>query len=502
MRGIHTVGLTLGLAAVLAWAPGCSGGGGGPGTALGPDLFGVPFVPTAASGSTMTVGFRNLDSDSSTVVTVQGYKPDGTPYTGPVLVPLSGLGETRMPVSTALGGDAPEGGWISVATPSRLVEVYASVEVAGKAAAESMRAAGFPFPVPAAMTQGVTVTPQTDTIQISNATAAPLLVTVTAYSEPAGDPLLPPTVSTPPAVALAAYETKTYSPDSLSGISGFSGAFQLSAPGAFLAAAVEDLAFEVSRSQVLIEARVAEVSVSFGREIGVGFENVYDFAMVVRNDADQNRTVTVTTVNLPDGTPLFQTPQTFSLAPFESRIVTTLDPPFDTVFGDAEFATKQDFRLQLSLPDKVETTFRQFDPVALGFNMTIRPSVTTHGFIVMDVVPEPTTTGGVRSILSLLNPSTAASTARIEALIPEPAGFDGSPIPLANVVIPARGLLQWSPDGATFLNRDGDPVDAIGLRVISNVPVLGTMFRRKKDPTNLVVFVTPSIVRSLEDSDD
>ncbi len=503
MRGALSIALVLGSAALGAAAAGCSGGGGGgDGIALGPDLFAVPFLPSATSGSTMTVGFRNLDPDTSTIVTLQGYKPDGTAYTGPVAVTLEGLDEARVPISTALGGDVPAGGWLSVATPSRKVEAYASVEMAGKGAAESMHAVGFPFPVPAAMTQGVTVTTETDLIQVSNATAGPLLVTVTAYAEPAGDPLLPPVASTPPPVALAAFETATFTPDALSGISGFVGSFQLSAPGAFLAATQEDLAFDGSRAQVLIEARIVSCGVSFGRDIGVSFDNVFDFAMVLRNDADESRTVTLTDAALPDGTSILLAPQTIALAPFESRVVTTEDAPLHDAFGDAQLALKEDVRLQLSLPDLVEMSLRQFDPVSLGFNMTVRPTVLSHQLIALDVTPEPTTTGGIRSTLILLNPAPSPISVRIDGLIPEPAGFDGTPIVLANVTVPARGRLDWSPDGAVYLNRDGDPVEAIGLRAISNIPFFGSMFRRKEDPSGFLIYLTPSILRAVENEND
>ena len=87
---------------VLALA-GCGGGGSGSDDSfdLGPIHWGVPFA-SASIATQMVVGLRNLDTDA-TMATLQGYKPDGTPYPGPVGVALDGTDEERFSLTDALG---------------------------------------------------------------------------------------------------------------------------------------------------------------------------------------------------------------------------------------------------------------------------------------------------------------------------------------------------------------------------------------------------------------
>src|SRR5438128_9934031 len=98
----------------------CGHGSGGGGIEPGSVDWGVPFVPSSAS-RTMIVCLRNV-SGGGTSATLQGYKPDGSLYTGPVTVILDGNDEDCIPASTALGGDVPAGGFVLVHTPSAAVE--------------------------------------------------------------------------------------------------------------------------------------------------------------------------------------------------------------------------------------------------------------------------------------------------------------------------------------------------------------------------------------------
>jgi hypothetical protein len=489
--------------AVLLLLAGCGGGGGGgDGMADGPLAWGILFVPTDTDDP-MAVGLRNNDTDGTTV-TLQGYMPDGTPYSGPVAVTLDGLDEARFGVGTALGGGVPAGGWISVLTPSGKVEVYASVLMPGKLAEEATRAFPAPDPIPSPFLVGVTTTTETDTIQISNATGLAIVVAVTAYREPGGDPLLPPVASTPAPVALAPFETKLFTPDGLSGISGFVGSFQLSSADGFLAGTREDLAYGIERAQVLVEARITEVSLDYGREPGAfGFDNFFDVAMVARNDRDTAQTITLTQVRDQSGS-LISGAVTILLDAFESRVLTSDDAPLADLLPPVLEATiLQNLWIEASIPQGVDLTFRQFDPVALEFNMTQRPVRLGHLFVAMDVLPQPAIGLAIRSTISLVNPGAVALEVRPEILIAEPEGFDGTAVPLPLVTIPPRSRVDWTPDGAIYLDRDEEPVEYVGLRFFSPVPFYVTGRRERRTGVDgLILSITPTIIRNLEEETD
>jgi hypothetical protein len=497
---VRRTGLAL---ALLATACASSGGGGGGDIADGPLFWGIPFVPADSTESTM-VGLRNNDTDGTTV-TLQGYKPDGTTYSAPVAISLDGLDESRFGIGSILGGSLPEGGWISVSTPSGKVEVYSSTIIPGKTAEEAMRAFPAPDPLPSPFLVGITATTETDTIQISNTTGVAIVVAVTAYEEPAGDPLLPPDASTPLPVALAPFETKLFTPDGLAEISGFVGAFQLSSASPFLAAAREDLGYDVGRAQVLLETRLVATSLNFGRQLAgpFGFENFWDFAVVARNDRDTPQTFTVTQFADQNG-PLITSPRTILLDAFESRVVTAFDPEFsDLLAPPLTTGFLQLLWIEASVPEGVDVTFRQFGPVAFDFNMTQRPVRLGHLFVGMDVLPQPVVGLGIRSVVSLVNPNGVAITVQPEALISEPEDFDGTAILLPAVTIPPRTRVDWTPDGVVYVDRDGEPVDSIGLRFFSLSPYYVTGWReRRTGADGLILSVTPMIVRNLDEEDD
>src|SRR5438105_12470660 len=127
----------LAAVAAIGTLTACGHGGGG-GVAPSSVDWEVPYVPSSAS-RTMTVCLRNVSIGGASA-TLQGYKPDGSLYTGPVTVILDGNDEDCISVSTALGGDVPAGGFVLVHTPSASVEVGFNVAEPGKVAEESSRA--------------------------------------------------------------------------------------------------------------------------------------------------------------------------------------------------------------------------------------------------------------------------------------------------------------------------------------------------------------------------
>ena len=474
----------------------CGGSAGGNGVSPGPLFWGVPFVPSG-SGVTMTVGLRNIDT-ASTTVQLQGYRPDGTAYTGPVNVTIAATSEQRLSVSQALGGDAPVGGWILASTPSAAVEVYFPVTIPGKAAEETSRAYGLPdyaAPQPS-YTDGIVATLLTSSIQLSNASNVATVITVTPYAEPA-NPADPPIAGTPVALAFAPFETQEYGRDALAGSIGFSGSYSISAPTPFVVAAVEDLAFTVPRHA---QDRNVSAGLWFGKDTLATSDSYLDLVMVVRNDDSVFRTMTITQIVSANGTVILPSPRTVSLAAHESRIIGTTDEPFDDLLGDVtNYGTAARLRFELQVPNQIDVSFRQFDPQFLDYNMTVEPSATGHVFDVSDVIPSPLLISGYRTYASILNRSNQEITVFAEAIITQPVGFDGSATPIATLTVPANQRLDVSPDGQVYLDRDGAPVPVIGMRFRSSASFSVTGWRERRGASQRLVSLSPLEVRSFDD---
>jgi len=490
------LGITV---AVLCAACGGSGGGGS-GVSAGPLYWGVPFVASGAA-TTMVVGLRNVDSQGTTA-TLQGYRPDGTPYTGPVSVNLGGTSEERLSVSEALGGDTPAGGWILASTPTGAVEVYFAVVIPVLTAEETSRAYALDdLAVPlTSYEDGVDVTNRTTSIQISNASGAATTITVTPYAEPL-NPLDPPVAGTPQALPFAAYETQTFTPDALAGTLLFRGSFFLSAATPFVAAGEEDLAYAVSRKSS--NGRNVSAGLSFGRDPLPVATSYLDFAMVVRNDADVTRILTITQIVSANATTILPAPRNVTLAPHEERVIGTLDAPFDDIFGDiTTFGSFVRFRIEMQVPSEIDVSFRQFDPDFLDYNMTVVPSPTGHVFDVSDVLPQLTLTTGLRTFSSILNRSNAEITVYAEALITQPPGFDGVASPITTLTVPANSRLDFSPDGVLYRDRDNVVTPVIGLRFRSGASFSVTGWRERRSiVTTRLVSLSPLEVRSFDDGE-
>ena len=160
------------LAAAGVLLAGCGGGGGSPFNSKGPVDWGVPFVPLGVSQS-MRINLRNIDTSPATV-TLQGYKIDGTPYSGAIPVTIDPSDEHAVDIFDALGGNDPLGGFVLVHTPTQMVEAAFDVKDPGKDAEEASRAwplGDLTLPPPAT-TAGITITSQTDLVQLSNPTGA------------------------------------------------------------------------------------------------------------------------------------------------------------------------------------------------------------------------------------------------------------------------------------------------------------------------------------------
>jgi hypothetical protein len=227
----------------------------------------------------------------------------------------------------------------------------------------------------------------------------------------------------------------------------------------------------------------------------------YDFVMIARNDTDETEGVTILEIRDPDGGALLLSPRTVQIPARASRTFTTVDPLFGDLFGDVLLAPfVRDVRMEIQVPEGVDVAFRQFDPLVLGFNATIVPMPLGFVIDVMDVVPNPVPLPDRRTFVTMLNPEAAAIQVDVSALIPEPDGFDGSPIPLGSLVVPPNGRLDFSPDGLVFLDRDLLPAPFIGLRFTSNASFTVNGVREHVGPLGIVTSLSPLVVRVHENA--
>ena len=449
----------------------------------------------------MFVGLQNLDGGGATV-TFQGYLPNGTPYTGPVAVNLEGLEVRVFDVGDALGGDAPQGGWIEASTPSGRVDVFSETQRFGGDAVEASPAVPLPdLLVPPPLTSGaIAAHAFTSANQVSDASGLANPVTVTVYEEPA-DPLLPPVAGAPFALVppLAPFETRLLDPDTLSGVIGFTGSFAFQSAQPFFAAGRVDsgsaLADEAwTEVPTASDSVTSIVALRFGREPAGSFDNVYDFALSLVNAGDAARTVTLGEVRLDDGTPLETAPRTISLAAHESREIATTEPPFDDLFGDP-FATTFLRRawIEVSAPAGVSANFFEFDASQGAFLSTARPMAIAHQFAAMGVFPQPSTNALERTFFTITNPGANPLTVNVRALVPV-AGRDADEILLPPMVVPGFGQSVFTPDGVPSLSD----IPVLGHLFTSNGPFSTSGWRERRTASELVIFVTPVIVDSGE----
>ena len=495
-----TVLATLLIASALV--VGCGGGGGGgSGIAAGPLYWAIPLIPTSAS-RTLKVGVRNLDSSATTIV-IQSYRPGGLTYAAPIALTLDAGDERILTLSTVLSGNAAAGGIVYVQTPSRLVDVYFDVDVPAETAAEASRAYALPdlaSPPPGPFRTGVNVTTLTTSVQFANASGGIVAMTVTAYEESTVDPLLPPVPHTVVLAPFASGESRVFTPDALSGITGFVGSFLVASPSPVVAAAEEDLAFDIPR--VATADRTVSTSVFFGQDPRTVVPSYLDFALVARNDLDVARTIQLTRISRDDGTALFTATRTISLAAHESRAIATTEAPFADLLGDVLAASAfQRLSIQLTVPAGVDVGFRQFEPQFLAANMTLEPTPIGHILIVSDVRTLAVLPSLVRSYATVYNPGNVTITVVAEALVPQPAGFDASIVPISTLTIPAHGQVEFSPDGTTYANRDLVHVDHVGLRLRSNAALSVAARRETRTAAGAVDTLVPLPVRSFDDGE-
>lgn len=490
MRLLSTVVAVLSLALS---ACGGGGGSGGSGFEEGPADWGVPFVPASAS-RTMTLCLRNLESDATTA-TVTVHAGDGSIVTGGPIA-LDGDDQETFFVPTAAGG------WVHVATPSRRVEVEFRVDDDGAVASEASR--GWPLgdlaAPPPSTSARATILPETDLVQVVNASGAVTLVTATAWVP--GASASSPWVAVPLApIPLDAFAAATLSPAALTGTPGFFGAVELTAPTPLFVATEEGpLAFD-GAPHVVARDRDGMVVVEHG-PVTASPASWTDFAVLLRNDADDARTVVLADVRAADGTQILLAPRTIELVARETLTLGTMDAPFDDLFGDVLSAlslTRATLRFQV--PEDVEVSLRQFDPVSLVHVATLRPAPAAHVADALHVDPQPTLPSLVRTWVHVVNPGSSTITVAVSAVVPQPDGFDAAITPIVSLEIPAHQTARWSPDGLSFVDRDLASVPVIGVRLTSPAPFHVSGWGEETTSLGLRLLLRPVIVRSHDDAD-
>lgn len=482
----------LALVASALVTPGCGGGGGGGGGGFdaGPEFWGVPFTTPYASSS-HRVTLQNLRRQTTTA-TLTSYAYDGSIVGGAAI-----MLDAFRPETVEFGGTLGIA-WTLVTTPSGGVEVcFAHVDAAGPVD-EAHR--GFPLPdlgaPPPLTTQVLPVVLPATSLRISNATGAPSVVTVDAFATPT--PGQQATLSASTAVPLGAFATTVLDPGTL--VANFAGQLRLSSTSPFFAATTEggfDFGF-AGGPPVSRRDRVLHTDVAFGLEHAspIGYT---DFALVLSNTSDEARDVVLREVRRPDGSPLKLAPRTIGLGGRETRSVSTLDAPLVDLFGDALLAAGLTrARLELFVPRDVDVAARQFDPVSL-VHLGTRPFGTAGHVVDVLQLERNETPTTLRQFVTVHNPSATPLTVTVSSLVPQPPGFDTGALPLTTLTVPARGFLDYSPDGTAFLDRDGLPVDFFGLRVTCPVSFALTARRERRAGNGLLLMISPTIVRSHDD---
>jgi hypothetical protein len=389
--------------------------------------------------------------------------------------------------------------------PSRRVEVFFDLDDSPETETARASKIGDVLAPPPFTRVGLTTHLQTDTIQISNATGGANAITVTPFEEPQSDPELPPVEHPSFVLGFAGFETKTFDPDGLSGVSGFVGSFRFEAATPFFVASDEDfLSLDV---QSPVQTRITKspdqiassVALRFGRETTSFGTNYWDFAFLMRNDDDEDQSVTITKIFDADGNVILDVPRIVVLAPHESRVEESTGALFGDLFGDVLVAPGlRQVQIEAVLTARVDTSFRQFDAAALGWSMTQRTIPQGHVFDVADVQG---TFPAIFDVLQVMNPNDSEIVVDITALVPEPEDFDASPLLLTTLTLPPRTTQTFVLDGE-FVNRDLEVVPFLGLRATSLAPFGLTSYRERRDGADLIVYITPRLVANHEVAGD
>jgi len=154
--------------------------------------------------------------------------------------------------------------------------------------------------------------------------------------------------------------------------------------------------------------------------------------------------------------------------------------------------------VRVTTSPEVNVSFRQFDPEALAYVMTLKAVPEGHVFDVADLQG---TLPSLLDVIDVTNPTDSEIAVNVSVLIPEPEGFDASPLPLQTLFLPPRSIARVVVDG-TFFNRDLEAVPFVGYRFTSLAPFAVTPFRERRSGVDLVVHLSPKCVGNHEVAGD
>jgi hypothetical protein len=499
-------------------AAGCGGGGTVVAAFPGPAEGAVPFAPGA--GQVFTIDLKNVAADDAPVV-LTAYDPAGfvvPGFGGTVIVPADG--EIRVNVA----GVVPDG-WIHVETrdPATLADLPTTRAVLPSFRTERSgpaveAAPASPFS-PELLDTGyaIPITEATQSVQVINGTRNAAV----------------PTVFDPLTATFTLYETDGTLFSSTGAIlapnegffptipAGFIGSLVVTAvddPTKFEAVAIasreqpstESLGYDVARPVTPFQQQV--FGVAYGQEASGNF---LDFAIVVTNGRDEASSFTIDAIRTEGGGDVLGPPRLVVLGAHETRYyaTTVVDSrglgsgeihPFADLFGDVFLASAVSRQWwQVSLGEGIHLCARNFEPAFFEAWMVIHPVPVTHVSMAEVIEQETSTFSGERNWITLVNPANAPLTVFVRSFTP-----GGNVLDLPDLVVPALGRLDWSPDGIVengllgIRENQNDPtstpVSSFSLQ-FSSAGSFGLQGQREfRDGSGLILGLMPIVTRSLE----
>jgi len=236
---------------------------------------------------------------------------------------------------------------------------------------------------------------------------------------------------------------------------------------------VSDLIAEVDqpRMQLMLEARIEEISHSELEERGIDVNELRDFTTIGVN-YDNGR---ITGVDL-------DLPELFRFFDSESATQTLASPRLMTLDGEEASLVIAD-QVPVKIGERETDGGRvvdEFEYRDVGITLNFTPTITKDGTITLEMAPEVSSLGAEAS----------------EALLP---------------VIQTRELESTISlrDGQTFaiggLLQDDFTEQIRSVPLLSDLPILGNLFRRRdedRERTEVIIFITPRIVDISEEGFD
>jgi type II secretory pathway component GspD/PulD (secretin) len=240
-------------------------------------------------------------------------------------------------------------------------------------------------------------------------------------------------------------------------------------------------AFDEEEKQVLIEAKIIQISLSDEFKMGVDWEAIFrkihnlDFKgyfpqtlssyqqVSIGTLADDDYTLTLNMLNSIGKTNILSAPRIAVLNGQEAKIMV----------GRREAYVTQ----TISQADVTTTTSEAIEYIDVGVKLNVTPTINKGGFVTMEIKPEvsskvETLTTPSGSKIPIVESSEAETTVRVK---------DGSTIVIA-------GLIK---------EEDTRDDKRMPVPILSKLPIVGLLFgsrSRENKKTELVVFLTPRII--------